>query len=394
MRRVFLIVLDSLGIGHAPDAEAFGDAGAHTLRAAWESGLLKLPNLERLGLALAPGAEFLNAPPFPLASVGALTECSAGKDTTTGHWELAGLISSEPMPTFPSGFPSELTEALRSACGVDFLCNLPYSGTDAIRDYGEEHLRSGSPILYTSADSVLQIAAHTDVIPLPRLYELCRIARRLCVGKYAVGRVIARPFAGSAGNFQRTSDRRDFSLAPHGETVLDRLSDAGLSVIAVGKISDIFAERGITEAYPDHGNPDCMARTAELARRGFHGLCFVNLVDFDSLYGHRNDARGYALALNEFDVFLGELLPMLGEEDALLITADHGCDPSDESTDHTRERVPLLLYGKSIPPRLIGVRTGFATVAQTVAELLGIQATYAELSALNGGFSQNGEETR
>ena len=393
MRRVFLIVLDSLGIGHAPDAAAFGDAGAHTLYAAWKSGALKIPNLEKLGLSLAPGAEFLEAPPSPLASVGALIECSAGKDTTTGHWELAGLLSHEPMPTFPKGFPEELVDALRRECGLDFLCNLPYSGTDVIRDFGEEHMRTGRPILYTSADSVLQIAAHTDVIPLPKLYELCRTARRLCTGEYAVGRVIARPFVGSAGAFRRTLDRRDFSIEPHGETLLDRLSGEGLSVIAVGKISDIFAGRGITESYPDHGNAACMERTAELARRDFHGLCFVNLVDFDTLYGHRNDARGYALALNEFDAFLGGLLPMLGEDDALLITADHGCDPSDQSTDHTRERVPLLLYGKRLPTRLLGVQTGFATVAQTVADLLGVRVAYAEASALDGGFYTEGEKT-
>ena len=392
MRRVFLIVLDSVGVGGAPDAAAFGDAGANTLRAAFESGELFVPNLEALGLGLVPGAEFLKAPPSPLASYGVLTERSAGKDTTTGHWELAGLISREPMPTFPSGFPPALVESLTRECGRRFLCNLPYSGTEVIRDFGEEHLVSGSPILYTSADSVLQIAAHTDVIPLEELYRICRVARRLCVGEYAVGRIIARPFRGEPGNFVRTPDRRDFSLAPSGETMLDRLSDEGLSVLSVGKISDIFAGRGITESYPEHGNADCIARLLALARRDFRGLCFVNLVDFDTLYGHRNDAAGYARALSEFDRALSLLLPLLNREDALLITADHGCDPSDESTDHTRERVPLLVYGEALAPRSFGAQLGFASVAQTVCELLGVSAPYPSPSVFDGGVEMKKEE--
>ncbi len=385
-RRVFLIVLDSLGVGGAPDAAEFGDAGAHTLRSVYDTGRLRIPNLERLGIGAVPGAEFLNPPPDLIASVGALRELSRGKDTTTGHWELAGLLSSEPMPTFPCGFPQELIAAFTEATGREVLCNLPYSGTQVIADYGEEHLRTGKPIVYTSADSVFQIAAHTDVIPLEELYGLCRTARKMLVGRWGVGRVIARPFIGAAPNFVRTADRRDFSLEPTGQTILDVLSRAGYDVLSVGKISDIFAGRGITESYPDHGNRDCMARTALLAGRDFHGLCFVNLVDFDMQYGHRNDAVGYAEALNAFDAFLGELLPSLGEEDALLITADHGCDPGDESTDHTRERVPLLVYGAGLGGRSLGVRDGFGVVAKTVAELLGLEYDSLCKSIFDGGF--------
>lgn len=386
MRRVFLIVLDGLGVGGAPDAADFGDAGAHTLRSVHSTGRLRIPNMERLGIGLVEGAEFLQSPPSPLASVGTLRELSAGKDTTTGHWELAGLVSGAPMPTFPGGFPPALIDAFTRATGREVLCNRPYSGTQVIADYGEEHLRTGKPIVYTSADSVFQIAAHTDVIPLDELYTLCRTARGLLVGDWGVGRVIARPFVGAAPHFVRSADRRDFSLAPPKQTILDILSRSGYDVLSVGKISDIFAERGITESYPDHGNGACMARTAELAGRDFRGLCFVNLVDFDMQYGHRNDAVGYAEALNAFDAFLGELLPLLGREDALLITADHGCDPGDTSTDHTRERVPLLVYGKALEPRTLGVRDGFATVAKTIADLLGIEYDIPFRSVFDRGF--------
>ena len=393
MRRVFLIVLDSVGVGGAPDAADFGDAGAHTLRTVHATGRLRIPNLERLGIGLVPGAEFLNPPPSPLAAVGALVERSVGKDTTTGHWEIAGLVSRTAMPTFPSGFPRELIDAFTEATGREVLCNLPYSGTQVIADFGEEHLRTGKPIVYTSADSVFQIAAHTDVISLDELYGLCRTARSLLVGEWGVGRVIARPFTGTAPHFVRTADRRDFSLEPTGRTLLDALSEEGYDVISVGKISDIFAGRGITESYPDHGNEACMARMKALLQRDFHGLCFVNLVDFDMQYGHRNDALGYAEALGRFDVFLGKLLPLLGDEDALLITADHGCDPGDESTDHTRERVPLLVYGKTIAPRSFGVRDGFGTVAKTVAELLELEYDIPEKSIFDGGFDEKGGES-
>lgn len=373
IRRVFLIVLDSVGAGGAPDADAFGDAGANTLRSVFETGLLSVPNLLALGLGSIPGLEFLpTAPQPPAASCGALTERSAGKDTTTGHWELAGLISPEPMPTFPDGFPPELLARLSSAFGRGVLCGKPYSGTKVIADYGEEHLRTGSLIVYTSADSVLQIAAHTDLVPTEELYGYCRTARELMRGEYGVGRVIARPFTGRAPDFVRTADRRDFSLLPPGETLPDALKAAGLDVIAVGKISDIFAGQGMTESYPDHGNPDCMKRTDEVAGKDFHGLCFVNLVDFDMLYGHRNNAAGYARALNAFDSWLGSFLSRLGEEDALILTADHGCDPGDVSTDHTRERVPFLLYGRNLPPRPLGVRESYADAAKTVATLLGV----------------------
>ncbi len=369
MRRAFLLVLDSVGVGHAPDADAFGDAGADTLRAAYETGELFLPNLCALGLGRVPGVDYLPVPHAPLASVGALVERSAGKDTTTGHWELAGLVSHAPMPTFGERIPEEVMRAVSDAIGYPLLCGLPYSGTKVIADYGREHLARRAPIAYTSADSVFQIACHTDIFPTEELYRICRIAREVLCGEYGVGRVIARPFSGEYPDYVRTADRRDFSLVPPAPTVLDAISAAGLDVIGVGKISDIFAGRGLTESYPDHGNVDCMARTLLLAEREFHGLAFVNLVDFDMVYGHRNDPVGYARALNAFDASLGELLPKLGEEDLLIITADHGCDPSDESTDHTRERVPFLVCGGGAPCEL-GVRAGFDTAAELVAEHL------------------------
>jgi phosphopentomutase len=386
MKRVFLLVLDGAGAGEAPDAAAFGDKGANTLRSVWQTGRLRIPNLLSLGLGCVPGLSFLGQTASPLAAFGALTERSAGKDTTTGHWELAGLVSGEPMPTFPGGFPDALIAAFSAAVGRGVLCNRPYSGTKVIRDFGERHLATGELIVYTSADSVFQVAAHTDAVPLEELYGICRKARQLLVGKWAVGRVIARPFAGSAPDFYRTADRRDFSLKPSGRTLLDALSEAGLDVIGVGKIGDIFAGCGLTRSYPEHGNPDCLDRTMQLAGEDFSGLCFVNLVDFDTLYGHRNDAVGYAEALDAFDLWLGEFLSRLGEEDALLITADHGCDPGDTSTDHTRERVPLLVYGRGISPGSFGIRESFADAAATVAELLHIDYACPGSSVVDGGF--------
>lgn len=377
-KRVFLIVLDSVGAGAAPDAASFGDAGTNTLRSCFETGELRLPNLRRLGLANIEGLSFLSPVPAPLACHMRMTEASAGKDTTVGHWEIAGHISERPLSTFPEGFPAAFLAELEAAFSAyrgtpvpHVLCNRPYSGTEVIRDFGEEHLRTGGLIVYTSADSVLQIAAHVDVVPTEELYEYCRIARRLAdESPYRIGRVIARPFAGEAGSFFRTPDRRDFSLLPPPDLLCDRLSAAGLDCIAVGKISDIFCGRGFTESYPTHGNGEGMEKTAELLSRDFHGLAFINLVDFDMLYGHRNDAVGYAQALNAFDSFLGEMLPRLREDDALLITADHGCDPSDVSTDHTREYTPLLIYGKNIPPRNYGTRQSFNEVTTAVERLL------------------------
>ena len=294
-----------------------------------------------------------------------------GKDTTTGHWEMAGIISDAPMPTFPEGFPRELMDAFEAAVGRGTLCNLPYSGTDVIRDYGKEHVETGKLIVYTSADSVFQIAAHEDIVPIEELYEICRTAREMLTGKYGVGRVIARPFIGTAPDFKRTENRRDFSLVPPADTMLNKLSKDGFDVIGVGKIGDIFAMSGITETYPTHNNTEGMAKTTELLDKDFRGLCFVNLVDFDMKYGHRQDAIGYATALNEFDAWLGKTLPALKDDDTLIITADHGCDPTDNSTDHTREYVPCFVYGHDIPSKNLGTLLGFDFVASTVYELLG-----------------------
>lgn len=373
-RRVFLIVLDSVGIGAAPDAAAFGDVGANTLLGVAGTGLLHLPNLTSLGLGCIDGVSAIEAVPLPRATYARLRERSMGKDTTIGHWEMAGLISPTPLPTFPQGFPRMLMDAFEKAVGRGTLCNLPYSGTDVIRDYGQEHVETGKLIVYTSADSVFQIAAHEDVVPVEQLYEICRIARDMLQGEYGVGRVIARPFTGTAGAFQRTGNRRDFSLSPPGDTMLNKLSNAGLDVIGVGKIGDIFALSGITQTYPTHSNAEGMEQTKKLLGQDFHGLCFVNLVDFDMKYGHRQDAVGYAEALNAFDAWLGKALPCLGEEDVLIITADHGCDPTDNSTDHTREEVPFLLYGKNIPVQNQGTILGFDHVCQTVCRLLKVTA--------------------
>ncbi len=370
-RRVFLVVLDSFGIGEAPDAANFGDAGANTLSGVANTGILSLPNLTSLGLGCIDGVKDISTVENPLAAYARLEERSMGKDTTTGHWEMAGIISESPMPTFPEGFPRELLDRFENAVGRGTLCNLPYSGTDVIRDFGEEHIKTGKLIVYTSADSVFQIAAHEEIVPIDELYRICRIAREMLVGKYGVGRVIARPFIGAHPDFKRTENRRDFSLVPPKDTVLNKLSKAGFDVIGVGKIGDIFAMSGLTKSYPTHNNTEGMEKTTELLSYDFNGLCFVNLVDFDMKYGHRQDANGYALALNEFDTWLGKTLPKLGENDVLIITADHGCDPTDNSTDHTREYVPFLMYGNDITPKNLGTILGFDHIGNTLAELLG-----------------------
>ncbi len=371
MKRVFLIVLDSCGAGAMPDAAVFGDTGAHTLKSCYETGALRLPQLIKLGLGNVEGLSFLGQTPTPMAAYGRMAERSNGKDTTTGHWELAGLISEHPMPTYPNGFPEEILAEFARQTGRGVLCNRPYSGTDVIRDYGDEHCRTGDLIVYTSADSVFQIAAHESVVPVEQLYEYCRIARRILCGEHAVGRVIARPFVGESGQYTRTANRRDFSVEPPRDTVLDALLAAGREVIAVGKITDIFAGRGVTETLLTHSNDEGMQVTAQVAQREFNGLCFVNLVEFDMVYGHRNNARGYAEALSAFDTWLGTFLPQLTAEDLLIITADHGCDPGDISTDHTREYVPLLVYGTA--PRALGTRSTFADVAATVCEYLDVE---------------------
>lgn len=374
MKRIFLIVLDSFGIGAMPDSEAFGDVGVNTLASCAASGELHIPNLIAAGLGNIDGVTCLDKAAAPTGAVARLTEASMGKDTTIGHWEIAGIISPEPLPTYPEGFPQEVLDAFTQATGRGVLCNRPYSGTDVIRDYGQEQLDTGKWIVYTSADSVFQVAAHEEYIPLEELYEACRKARALLRGKHGVGRVIARPFVGNAKDgFQRTSNRHDFSLEPPKETMLDAISKAGLDTLAVGKIHDIFAGQGDTEHVFNKSNADGMAHTMDYARRDFTGLCFVNLVDFDMLYGHRRDVAGYARALSEFDSWLGEFLPQLGSEDLVLITADHGCDPAyTATTDHTREYVPLIALGQNVRPVNLGTRKTFADIAATVTELLGV----------------------
>ena len=369
-KRVFLIVLDSFGIGEAPDAAAFGDAGANTLRSIHASGKLHMPNMTAMGFGNIDGVEVIAKTDAPTATVARIREKSPGKDTTIGHWEIAGIVSEYPMPTYPEGFPPEVMEAFEAATGYGTLCNRPYSGTDVIRDFGEQHLKTGKLIVYTSADSVFQIAAHEDLVPLPELYRLCEIARGLLQGKHGVGRVIARPFIGQPGDFKRTANRRDFSLMPPRDTLLNKLSAAGYDVIGVGKIGDIFSMSGITETHPTHGNGEGMETTLALADKDFHGLCFVNLVDFDMLYGHRQDPDGYATAISAFDAWLPEFMAKMAKDDVLMITADHGCDPSDNSTDHTREHIPFLMLGDGIPAENLGTLYGFDHIGNTVWQLL------------------------
>ena len=375
MKRVFLIVLDSVGAGALPDADRFGDVGAHTLLSASRSPEFAIPNLVAAGIGNIPGLSFLGSTEAPVAAVGRLRELSAGKDTTIGHWEIAGLVSDQPLPTYPNGFPTDVLDEFSRRVGRGVLCNKPYSGTDVIRDYGDAHVKTGDLIVYTSADSVFQIAAHEDVVPVEELYRYCRIAREILVGEHGVGRVIARPFAGESGAYRRTSNRHDFSLEPWGATLLDQLKVQGKDVIAVGKITDIFAGRGVTETVFTHSNEEGMAVTREIASRDFDGLCFTNLVDFDMLYGHRNDIDGYAKALSAFDRWLPDFLSALREDDVLIVTADHGCDPGDISTDHTREYTPLLVFGPRIKPVSLGERAGFSNIAATVADIL--EVTYS-----------------
>lgn len=371
-RRVFLIVLDSVGIGEEPDAAQYGDAGSNTLRSCFDSGRLHLPTLSSLGLFHIDGIDFGKSDAVPLGTYARLQEASAGKDTTIGHWELTGLISPQPLPTYPNGFPPEIIDEFERRTGKKTLCNRPYSGTDVIRDFGQEHLRTDALIVYTSADSVFQIAAHEDLVPPEELYHYCRIAREILQGKHGVGRVIARPFTGKcAADFKRTSNRHDFSLESPAPTLLDMLKAAGREVIGIGKIGDIFAGHGLTSIRRTKNNSEGMQLTLNCTDEPFCGLCFVNLVDFDMIYGHRNDVLGYTEALNLFDCQLAKLLPKLHNEDLLMITADHGCDPGTPSTDHSREYVPLLLYGKRICQNVsLNTRSTFADVAATVADAL------------------------
>ena len=374
MKRIFLIVLDSFGIGGMPDCEAFGDVNVNTLAACATSPELRIPNMIAAGLGNIDGVTCLSKTDAPIGAYARLTEKSMGKDTTIGHWEIAGVISPEPLPTYPEGFPEEVLKAFEEATGRGCLCNLPYSGTDVIRDYGEAQMDTGKWIVYTSADSVFQVAAHEELIPLEELYEACHKARNILRGKHGVGRVIARPFVGNAKDgFKRTSNRHDYSLEPPRQTVLDAIKAAGLSSIAVGKIHDIFAGYGDTEYVYNKSNANGMEHALHYADQDFRGLCFVNLVDFDMQFGHRRDIPGYARALTEFDAWLPRLLEKLGDEDIVMITADHGCDPAyTATTDHTREYVPLLVLGKQVKNVNLGTRASFADIAATVAELLNV----------------------
>ena len=374
IKRIFLIVLDSCGVGAAPDSERFGDIGVNTLRSCAASPKFSIPHLIEAGLGNLDGIDYLPKTDHPTAALARLQEASMGKDTTIGHWEIAGIVSPNPLPTYPQGFPQEVLEEFEKQTGRGVLCNKPYSGTDVIRDYGEEQKKTGKWIVYTSADSVFQVAANENWIPLEELYDACRKARAILRGKHGVGRVIARPYVGeTASEFRRTSNRHDFSLEPPKQTMLDAIKAAGLDTLAVGKIYDIFAGQGTTEHMFNKSNADGMAHTDDYAARDFHGLCFVNLVDFDMQYGHRRDVDGYANALTEFDTWLGQFLPKLGDEDLVMITADHGCDPAyTATTDHTREYVPLVVLGKQVKPVNLGTRKSFADIAATVTELLNV----------------------
>lgn len=367
-KRVFLIVLDSCGIGEAPDAESFGDKGANTVGSISKSKEFNIENLKHIGFTEIEDLSYLGKGNLK-SEVARLREKSKGKDTTIGHWEIAGVVSEKPLPTFPNGFPKELLDEFSRLTGRGVLCNKPYSGTEVIKDYGEEHLKTGALIVYTSADSVFQIAAHESIVPPETLYEYCRIARKLLVGDLGVGRVIARPFEGEHP-FKRTPRRHDFSLEPPQNTVLDELKDNGLDVIGVGKINDIFAGKGLTEYVYTKNNDDGMEKTLEYQKKDFEGLCFINLVDFDMVYGHRNDVDGYAKALADFDKWLPEFIENMNSDDVLIITADHGCDPGDVSTDHTREYVPFIMYGEEIEPKNNGTIDGFTFIADTVKRLL------------------------
>jgi len=391
MKRFIVIVLDSAGIGEAPDSKAYGDEGSNTI--GHISQLVRdfsLPNLERLGLANIDGFKETYRTTTDLkgisllGSYGKMAEKSAGKDTTTGHWEIAGIILDKPFPLFPNGFPDDLMKEFERRIGRKTLGNKPASGTVIIQELGDEHVKTGFPIVYTSADSVFQIAAHEDVIPVEEQYRICRIARELLTGDYGVGRVIARPFTGESGNYTRTDRRKDFSINPPGRTILNYLQDNGYEVRAIGKIEDIFANSGITKSVHTHSNSDGIDRTIEWLREDFEGMLFTNLVDFDMLFGHRNNVEGYAKALMEFDRRLPEIMENLKDEDILLITADHGCDPSTDSTDHSREYVPLLITGNKVRKGVnLNTRSTYADVAKTIAEYFSLKNRLCGESFLN-----------
>ncbi len=373
IKRVFLIVLDSVGVGELPDAKAYGDEGSNTLAAISSSPRFSVPNLTKLGLFNISGVKGGMLHPYPQASFAKLAEKSNGKDTTIGHWEIAGVISRSPLPTYPNGFPEEIIKEFETRTGRKALCNKPYSGTDVIRDYGEEHLRTGGLIVYTSADSVFQIAAHEQLVPIEELYRYCKIAREIMHGEHGVGRIIARPFEGAYPDYKRTANRHDFSLLPPKTTMLDILQKNGLDTISVGKIFDVFAGKGIGESHPVKSNAEGMKITTQLLSKEFRGLAFTNLVDFDMDFGHRNDVDGYANALTQFDKQLEVFISQMQAEDIVMITADHGCDPSTPSTDHSREYVPLLIYGKAIKEGIdLKVRDSFSDIAATILDIFNL----------------------
>ena len=373
MKRIFLIVLDSFGIGEMEDAAQYGDKGVNTIRSVSASPYFHLPNMRRLGLFNIDGVTCGESCEWPEAVIARMKEASKGKDTTIGHWEIAGICSENPLPTYPNGFPKEILEEFSKRTGRGVLCNAPYSGTEVIKVFGDEHIKTGKLIVYTSADSVFQIAAHEDVVPVSQLYEYCEIAREILQGEHGVGRVIARPFIGENGNYTRTSGRHDYSLLPPKVTMLDQLMENHLATIGVGKIRDIFGGKGISEYVYTKGNQEGIDRTIEYMRKDFEGLCFINLVDYDMLYGHRNDIDGYAKALTDFDKRLPELFDNMKDEDILMLTADHGCDPGyTVSTDHSREHTPFLMYGRKIAPKNLGTRETFADIGATVLQYFGI----------------------
>ncbi|MBQ7774301.1 MAG: phosphopentomutase [Lachnospiraceae bacterium] len=378
-KRVFLIVLDSFGIGAMEDAPAYGDVDVSTIRSVASSTCFYVPNMQKMGLFNIEGVNVGEKVKTPTAAIARAKEASKGKDTTIGHWEIAGICSKKPLPTYPEGFPQEVLEEFSRRTGREVLCNKPYSGTVVIQEYGEEHMRTGALIVYTSADSVFQIAAHEEVVSVEQLYEYCRIAREILQGEHGVGRVIARPFVGPcAGEFTRTANRHDFSIEPPAVTMLDQLKAAGRDVLAVGKINDIFAGKGITDYVYTKGNAEGIDKTLEYMDKDFEGLCFINLVDFDSLYGHRRDVEGYAKALTYFDERLPEIVAKLREDDILMITADHGCDPGYmETTDHTREYIPIIIYGEKIKPVNYETRETFADIGATVLQYFNIVPEFA-----------------
>ncbi len=374
IKRIFLIVLDSYGIGKAKDAKDFGDEGANTLATIFKSKFYNTPNMEKLGLFNIDGVDLKEKYKEPIGCYGRLEEASKGKDTTIGHWEIAGIISEKALPTYPNGFSDEILNEFKEKTGRGVICNKPYSGTEVIKDFGQEHMKTGDLIIYTSADSVFQIAAHEDIVPIKELYKYCEIAREMLTGENNVGRVIARPFEGEYP-FKRTRNRHDYSILPPKKTMLDYLEENNFDTIGIGKIYDIFAGKGIKETESIENNVDAMEKTIKLLNKDFNGLAFINLVDFDMMYGHRNDIEGYAKAATKFDEQLGEFMEKMQEEDVLIITADHGCDPGFKGTDHSRENVPLLVYGKNIKQnKSLKTRNSFADIAKTILDIFEINS--------------------